>query len=193
MFDILFALLGIAFIGCKLLSDAGASYKMDCEIDERHKQWDRWRELVTDCELERELEFFLYQNPIEASARAKSLCPCIPSYLHDRETYLQILMAEHGKIMRHDSIMGVAVKSYSTKEYTPEKILRQRRIEFHNYIMWLKEFLETNGAPRHDMYFLSLADTKPHLVTSECEEEILKFGSYKWAPQCSRGTTRGIL
>lgn len=106
---------------------------------------------------------------------------------------MKCLSSGHGRTFEFPDVYMILDK-YSARVirewYTHVGGLPTRLQESTRYVDYADGFdyymppsIESNGAPRHDMYFLSISNPRPHLVTSECEEEILKFGRYMWEPQ----------
>lgn len=181
MWDLFIALFGGAYLAIKIFSERKASRK----IDEQRQAAEAWRAAVIDDSLEEKTNSFVFSHPIDAAQRANVVCPCIPEDQHNDATYRRILLARYGKISRLDTSFGIATPSYLP--YPVEKARRQYQ-EYYRFVVWLKAFLEKNGAPKCDMVFnpaypKSEQPSHPVPLYDISSGELWQEGTYVWRPQ----------
>ena len=182
MWDILGAVFGGAYLAGKVSSERSASMEAAQKRDEWKHAFDEWSASVTNKSLEAKLELFIHQRPQDAAQKAKALCNCIPEDQHNNTTYLRVLLAEHGKIRSVDAGFGIETPLYSA---TPVLKSRQQYMAFYQFIWWIKESIEKNGAPKADMFFVPAYpgnnSTKYHDLHDT--SNLMRSGTYVWFPQ----------
>ena len=181
-------------IGAYLLIRIGND-KINSRISaDKGERWEQalhgWQASVTDERLEEEIELFIYEKPLEAAQKSESLCSCIPKHLkYNKETLSRILLAEHGKIRKMDALFGIEMPIYDHSK--PTLIIQQQYMEIYQFVVWLKDFLEKNGAPKVDMFFelsYSGKDSPKYFNLNDiynlsATSDLLLCGTYEWEPQ----------
>lgn len=180
--SVIIALILILFIGFKIIIEKSASMEAAHKRDEWKSAHDEWCASVTDKNLEDELELFIYNNPTYAGELARKICPLLPKDQQDKTNSLRILLAQRGKIRHFDALFGIKTPFYSPK---PALKMKQQYMVFYVYITWLNNYLEKNGFPKNDLYFVPdyPGSNSPSFININDKSELIRCGTYVWSPQ----------
>ena len=93
-----------------------------------------------------------------------------------------MLLAGYGKIRSVDAGFGIETPLYPS---SPVLKSRQQYMEFYQFIGWIKETVERNGAPKLDMVFIPAypSSNSPKYYDLHDTSNLMRSGTYVWLPQ----------